>query len=138
MLASTVIKTSSITQYRYLQMSNSAQQKYGLTHFKFSGSGSVTFPLKFHSLLISQDQQPMYQMLGSGKVHLCSPSPYQGWACSWNVDSLEEQTRRGAFCSWMHCNKKGEGLSRDLRFYLQTLKSENSSLLPWVGQSKGG
>ena len=78
MLTSTIVKTNSITQYRYLQMPKSTQQKYGLTHFNVSGSVSVTFLLKFYSWLISQDHQPMYQMLGSGKVHLCSPSPHQG------------------------------------------------------------
>lgn len=61
-------------------MPNSTQQKYSLTRFKVSDSASVTFLLKFHPLLISQDPQPMSQMPGSGKVHLRSTSPYQGGA----------------------------------------------------------
>lgn len=110
-LTSTVVKTSSITQYRYLQMPQTSHNIWPDPFQSLSGSGSVTFPSN-STPVDFQDQQPMYQMLGSGKVHLCSPSPYQHWACPWNVDSWRNRPERvlsAAGCTAMRKGKDWAG-----------------------------
>lgn len=127
-----VVKTSSITQYRYLQMPNSAQHMAWPISKVSRLWDYYFFPSKFPPCWFLKISS-LYQMLGSGKVHLCSPSPLPALSLPLKCRQLGGRDQKGCFLQLDAAIRKGEGPSRDLNLSPNSQIRKLQSCPGWGG-----